>query len=652
MKVENISTLKINRLTQAQYDREKTNDNLDENALYLTEGSAEDGSAIAIIDVDSLPTENINEDLIYRVKEVGCYTLFNGEKNSINGTPVMVYVVDTLPEVGEAFTNSASYPDFLKHYFQTSDRKPYLYESSALGGRGWVSKDGQVVSTPEEATEANVLYYVTSDKYTLYFYNGREWEKYQKEDAVDFVAARVTNIENEVSMGYEGFTIPKRNNLGGLFVPTNAILAPFSVVNKKYVDNSIANVSISDYNENDSTKKSYIANRPFYEDGVVEHTTGTKDIDLYNYFAIITPTVGEQATKGGFGCCQTGEVPSLNDVLQYTLIWQDTDNSSGTPVVTEHTELVSDMTRTDVSGGYDFGKLMLLITDYTAFNEAYSTELTSNGIYLVKYDMDNINPDTNLQYADTYEATSFKAPNIVKLDEKFIPDTIARKSDIPTGGSGGSGTTVTVNGVAQESWNADSKIDAPTDSSITVGVYARDGLGKTVITPIKVIPTVAESSIVQRVYDGSIIIRPEFITGDWTAVNKKYVDEAVASAGSGGGKLYKHYMTIEKAYTDSSTNVTTVIQACLTEYSTKDSESYSLNTIASKFNGNYAVVGLAGTVNSDGTSNFAQLVYVAIANGIIMAGFIDNSQPDGLGGVTINVDVAGLEGITDTVTEV
>ena len=367
MKIENISTLKINRLTQAQYDREKANGNLDENALYLTEG----GSA-AIIDVDSLPTENINEDLIYRVKEVGCYTLFNGEKNSTNGTPIMVYVVNTLPEVGEAFTNSASYPDFFKYYFQTSDRKSYLYESSTLGGRGWVSKDGQVVSTPEEATEENVLYYVISDKYTLFFYNGKEWEKYQKEEAVDFVNARVTNIENKVSMGYEGFTIPKRDNLGGLFVPTRSILAPFSVTNKKYVDNAIAN-----------SGHLVKTDLPCYEDGVVEHTAGTKDIDLYNYFAIVTPYVSESAPRGGFGCCQTGEVPSLNDVLRYTLMWQYTDNLSGTPVVTKYIQLVSEMTRTDISGGYDFGGLMLLITDYAAFNEAYSAELTSNGIYLV-----------------------------------------------------------------------------------------------------------------------------------------------------------------------------------------------------------------------------------------------------------------------------
>lgn len=35
MKTENISTLKINKLTQTQYDREVENGNVEENALYL-----------------------------------------------------------------------------------------------------------------------------------------------------------------------------------------------------------------------------------------------------------------------------------------------------------------------------------------------------------------------------------------------------------------------------------------------------------------------------------------------------------------------------------------------------------------------------------------------------------------------------------------
>lgn len=35
MKTENVSTLKINKLTQTQYDREVESGNVEENALYL-----------------------------------------------------------------------------------------------------------------------------------------------------------------------------------------------------------------------------------------------------------------------------------------------------------------------------------------------------------------------------------------------------------------------------------------------------------------------------------------------------------------------------------------------------------------------------------------------------------------------------------------
>ena len=41
MNTENLSTLKIHKLTQAQYDRELNNGDIDENALYLTPDDTE-----------------------------------------------------------------------------------------------------------------------------------------------------------------------------------------------------------------------------------------------------------------------------------------------------------------------------------------------------------------------------------------------------------------------------------------------------------------------------------------------------------------------------------------------------------------------------------------------------------------------------------
>ena len=47
MIVENISTLKIHKLTQEQYDRELAAGNIDENAIYLTPDEGVDLSAYA-----------------------------------------------------------------------------------------------------------------------------------------------------------------------------------------------------------------------------------------------------------------------------------------------------------------------------------------------------------------------------------------------------------------------------------------------------------------------------------------------------------------------------------------------------------------------------------------------------------------------------
>lgn len=92
MKTENLSTLTIHKISQEQFDREKAAGRLDTNAIYLTPD--EGGNSGGIIDVIELPTENIDENSIYRALTGKCYW---------NGLPDMmtvVYVVKTLPTVG------------------------------------------------------------------------------------------------------------------------------------------------------------------------------------------------------------------------------------------------------------------------------------------------------------------------------------------------------------------------------------------------------------------------------------------------------------------------------------------------------------------------------------------------------------------------
>ena len=53
MITENVSTLKINRLTQAQYDRELALGNIDENALYITPDESYNVNVATIDEVKS-----------------------------------------------------------------------------------------------------------------------------------------------------------------------------------------------------------------------------------------------------------------------------------------------------------------------------------------------------------------------------------------------------------------------------------------------------------------------------------------------------------------------------------------------------------------------------------------------------------------------
>lgn len=47
MRTDNIQTLKIHKLTQAQYERELAAGNIDENALYLTPHDAAEGDGLS-----------------------------------------------------------------------------------------------------------------------------------------------------------------------------------------------------------------------------------------------------------------------------------------------------------------------------------------------------------------------------------------------------------------------------------------------------------------------------------------------------------------------------------------------------------------------------------------------------------------------------
>lgn len=71
LNTENLSTLKIHKLTQAQYDRELAADRIDENALYLTPEEEIDLSAYATIEQMNGKAPSIHS---HTASEVGAYT--------------------------------------------------------------------------------------------------------------------------------------------------------------------------------------------------------------------------------------------------------------------------------------------------------------------------------------------------------------------------------------------------------------------------------------------------------------------------------------------------------------------------------------------------------------------------------------------------
>ena len=64
MITENLSTLKIHKLTQAQYDRELAAGRIDENALYLTPDEEIDLSGFATEEYVNAATEDLKNELL------------------------------------------------------------------------------------------------------------------------------------------------------------------------------------------------------------------------------------------------------------------------------------------------------------------------------------------------------------------------------------------------------------------------------------------------------------------------------------------------------------------------------------------------------------------------------------------------------------
>lgn len=96
----------------------------------------------------------------------------------------------------------------------------------------------------------------------------------------------------------------------------------------------------------------------------------------------------------------------------------------------------------------------------------------------------------------------------------------------------GAGTTITVNGSAVSSWNADTKLDKITSTAPVNRAYIINEDGSQ--GALQVSDSIFANAIVQRASDTQIYV-PETPTSNKHAASKKYVDDKVANASGGGG---------------------------------------------------------------------------------------------------------------------
>ena len=167
------------------------------------------GGGSGIIDVDKLPTENIDENAVYRVSGDGVdlYLLMPDGRGYLSdifgsqewGATVQYYVVEELPEV----TKPSS--EFDVHIYILKDNGWAYWD---LGdGAQLISGDGMYQmrwATPEEVNALDQadptnhgVYAVEISSNTLYIYHDGSWVSYKDEEAVD----RVVEVAVQIAVG-------------------------------------------------------------------------------------------------------------------------------------------------------------------------------------------------------------------------------------------------------------------------------------------------------------------------------------------------------------------------------------------------------------------------------------------------------------------
>lgn len=154
----------------------------------------------AIIHVDSLPTENINEKAIYRVKGIKCYPVLSLPPNLIvpnvltPEVPARIYTVDTLPTSGEPALDT--YRTRAITYYQKSDGVCYCWVTTQMGMPMdmWVTLEqllptynlpfGGVVNSLEDVLQSSAGLFVVKSEFSKSYIYENGWKSLGNESRV------------------------------------------------------------------------------------------------------------------------------------------------------------------------------------------------------------------------------------------------------------------------------------------------------------------------------------------------------------------------------------------------------------------------------------------------------------------------------------
>ncbi len=150
--------------------------------------------------------------------------------------------------------------------------------------------------------------------------------------------------------------------------------------------------------------------------------------------------------------------------------------------------------------------------------------------------------------------------------------------DLPEGGGEG-GTIVTVDGVAQETWDADTKVDKMTNTATDSNLSQAY-----IITPNQEVKLLnitewgaSPNTIAKRDHAGRLAVATP--SGNNDAANKKYVDELVLGNGAGGTKLYLHTIDALKLVSNDSIPIT--VDTLIAAFRDSISAHWAENTVLS-----------------------------------------------------------------------